>query len=533
MKWLISLLLALFMLCSSCEKKTSLTKESQLFRANFPFDPPTLDPRKGADIVASTVHFMLYEGLTRMTPKSTHEPALAQRIEISPDQLIYTFHLRDSNWSDGSAVTANDFAYAWKTMLEPSFPCPNANLLYPIKNSELVKQGKLPLDALGIRVIDEKTLEVTLERPTSYFLDLTSFCVFFPVPEKIVSVFPNWAEKPGPNFVTNGPFQLDFWKRTDKLSFSKSPSFWEKDQVFLEKIEINILNNELTTINMFHQGEIDFVGGFFTNVPPDMVPHLMQEKVLFKHPVGVTSLLAFNLDRFPFQNKHIRKAFAYAINRHDIITNVTQAEEIVATGCIPSILKEGKDSLFYTDGNKELALEEFELGLKELNIHRTYFQNIYIHYATDTKTKNVALAIQEQLRSVLGVELKLSETQFQPFLGKLNTRDYDLALTAWFIQYNDQMNILDRFKLKSNPKNYPGFENKEYIHLLESSAYATEKSERLAILEKAEKLITEEMPFAPLYHWNLLYLKKPYVEGFFISPVGSHHFNNVKIIKKS
>ena len=160
MKWLISLLLPLLMLSTSCQKNSCLPKESQVFRSNFPFDPPTLDPRKGADVVASTVHFMLYEGLTRMTPKSTHEPAVAEKIDISLDQLTYTFHLRNSYWSDGSPVTANDFAYAWRTMLEPSFPCPNANLLYPIKNSELVKQGKLSVNELGIHVIDDKTLEI-------------------------------------------------------------------------------------------------------------------------------------------------------------------------------------------------------------------------------------------------------------------------------------------------------------------------------------------------------------------------------------
>ncbi len=521
------------MLSTSCQKNSCLPKESQVFRSNFPFDPPTLDPRKGADVVASTVHFMLYEGLTRMTPKSTHEPAVAEKIDISLDQLTYTFHLRNSYWSDGSPVTANDFAYAWRTMLEPSFPCPNANLLYPIKNSELVKQGKLSVNELGIHVIDDKTLEVTLERPTPYFLDLTSFCVFFPVPEKVASEHPRWADKLGPHLLTNGPFRLDSWKPNDHLSFSKSPSFWEQDHVSLEKIEINILRDELTTLGMFQQGEIDFMGAFFTSIPPDAIPKLLEQKILSKHPVGYTSFIAFNLDRFPFHNKHIRKAFAYAVDRNDLVKNITQADELVATGCIPPILKENKNIPFYADGDAKLALEEFEIGLCEEGIERSDFQHFSIGFFTDAKTKNVALAIQAELRKILGIDLKLAETDFKTFLGKLNSRDFDVALTCWMVQYNDQMNILDRFKLKSNPKNYPGFENQEYIHLLESSAYAKEKSERLAILEKAEELITEEMPFACLYHWNLLYLKHPYVKGLFISPAGSHHFNDVKIERRT
>jgi len=175
-----------------CQK--SETPSKQVLNVNFLYEPTILDPRRGSDGVTSTVHFMLFEGLTRMTPTSTRELALAKKIDVSDDGLTYTFFLRESFWSDGYKVTAEDFAFSWTSMLDPSFPCPNAHLLYPIKNAEKIKSGELLTESLGIKVLDEQTFQITLERPTPYFLDLTSFCVLFPVPKHIAASNSHWAD---------------------------------------------------------------------------------------------------------------------------------------------------------------------------------------------------------------------------------------------------------------------------------------------------------------------------------------------------
>lgn len=501
----------------------------QTFQAALPFDPLTLDPRKGGDVPTSTVNFMMFEGLTKMTPTSSHEPAVAEKIDISDDGLTYTFHLRNCYWSNQDPVTAQDFAYSWSTMLDPTFPCPNANLLYPIKNAEKVKAGALDSSTLGIKVLDDKTLEITLERPTPYFLDLTSFCVFFPVNHEIAEKNPKWSEGVNSDLVTNGPFQLSSWKRGDELVFKRNESYWEANKVLLNELKFAIISNELTVLNMFMNKDIDFASSVINTIPSDWIPSLNKTGTLKMHPVGASTFFAFNTRRGPFSNKHIRKAFAYAVDRQSIVDNITQANELVATNCVPPMLKGNKDISFFEDGATDLARDELSLGLKELGLDKSVLNNRVMHYFPNSTHKKIALALQQQWKEVLGVEIRLEEIEFKVFMDKLNKRDFDIAQAIWVVQYDDQMNILDRFKLRSNPKNYPDWENAEYISLLEESSYAKTTEERRAILEQAEALMAEEMPISCLFHWNAICLVQNYIDGFFISPVGSLHFDRVEI----
>jgi len=511
----------------SCEKNQQQTK--QVFRANFSYEPTTLDPRKGCDAITSLVHFMLYEGLTKITPKSTHELGLANKIDLSENKLIYTFHLKDTYWSNGDLVTAYDFQYAWSSMLDPKFPCPNAHLLYPIKNAESVKKGILPTEALGIAALDSHTFQVTLETPTPYFLDLTSFCVFFPVPKKIAEKDPKWADSLNPNLITNGPFSLISWRKCNEMIYVKNPNFWKKGYPKLDRVELSIINNEITALGMYQSNELDFLGCTLTSIPPDWIGKFASQGILQSKPLGATTFSTFNLNTFPFNNKNIRKAFAYAINRKDIIDNITQFDEIVATGCIPPVLKNQIDKSFYQDGNKELARKYLTLGLKELGVKKEDLNGLVLSYFSADTYKRIAQTLQEQWRSAFEIDIKLDENDFKVTMDKFNRKDYQIGLMMWMIQYNDQMGILDRFKLKKNPKNYPGWENPEYIKLLDQSAQSKNEKERVSILSKAEELITDEMPFSCIFHWNSIFLKKDTVKDIHISPIGSIHLDETYI----
>lgn len=528
MKRTILSLLSLFIFLTACQKIDSHPKRTQVFRLNFPYDANTLDPRKNSDYVGSTVHFMLFEGLTRMTPKSTHELALADSIDLSADKKTYTFHLRKAYWSDGVPVTAHDFVYAWKTLLDPAFPSPNAHLFYPIKNAEKIKKRLLPVDDLGVQALNDTTLEVTLEVQTPYFLDLTSFCTFSPIPSHIAKENPKWADLPGPSYVTNGPFLLKSWIPCSKYLFVKNKTYWDSKNVSLDQIDVAILNSELTALGLFENDEIDFYGGY-NSIPSDWVPKLQKEKKLITQPLGASTFLTFNVNHPIFQNKNIRKALSLAVHRKSLVDNITQCNEEVAIGSIPSLLKAPGAKIFLQDNDIYHAKTHLERGLKELNLTPKDLDGLVLSYSTNTNYKRLAQAIQQQWKESLGISIKLEETDFKILMDKLNRRDYQIGLSIWIVQYNDQMNILDRFKSRSNAKNYPGWENEKYIQLLDQSALATSAEERLAILEEAEELITEETPFTPLYHWNCVYLKKARVHGLYISPVGSIHLNHVFI----
>ena len=512
---------------SSHKDHTSINPGNKMLKISFMHDPHTLDPRKSSDPVASTMAFTLFDGLTKMNPKSTHELSIAEKIDISSDKTVYTFHLRKATWSNGDPIIAEDFAYAWRTILDPSFAAPNAHLLYPILNAEKVKKGEMNPNKLGIDVLDDKTLVITLERPTPYFLDLTSFCVLFPVPSNIVKKNSKWADQLNDDYVTNGPFKLEQWKHSDQLLFAKNNKFWEKDSVKLDNIRAIIIDNELTALGMYKAGELDFMGSFLANIQTEWIPELNKQSLLNYKPFGATKFVTFNNNTFPFDNPNIRKAFGYAINRRALIDNITQYKEQAATGYVPPVLKNDKANTYFTDGDIETAREYMKKGLHELGLSSpTDLGIIRYNYFNTSTEKNLAQALQQQWNKAFGIQVKLSETEFNVHMDKLNRRDYQFGQFMYIAQYNDQMNILDRFKVKSNLKNYPGWENEEYGSLLDASAYAKNDSERLQILEAAERLMLSEMPFTGLFHWGNVVMQSEKVHDFFISPVGSIHLIN-------
>lgn len=504
-------------------------KSKQLLRLNFTYEPTTMDPRKGSDAVTSLSHFMLFEGLTKITPVSTHELGCAEKIDLSDDRLVYTFHLKDTYWTNGDLVTAYDFEYAWKTLLDSKFPCPNAHLFYPIKNAEAMKKGLVSQDEVGVRAIDDHTLEVTLENPTPYFLDLTSFCVFFPVPKNVAEIDPNWSEHQGSQLVTNGPFVLTSWRKCNELIFSKNAKYWDKERPKLDRIEVSIINNELTALGMYQKGELDFLGCSLTSIPSDWIKTFASQGLLESKPLGATTFTTYNLNSFPFHNKNIRKAFSYAIDRKAITDNITQFDEIAATGCIPPVLKGDENKIYFKDGDLELARAHFAMGLEELGAKKEDLNGIVLNYFSNDTYRRIAQTLQQQWRAAFDIDIIIEESDFKVNMDKLNRKDYQLALMMMIIQYNDQMGILDRFKLKRNPKNYPGFENEEYIQLLDLSSHAASEAERRVILGKAEELIAEELPFSPIFHWNSLFSKKDRVKDIYISPIGSIHLNETYI----
>lgn len=519
--------LLLVLLVFSCHSSSDSSRiQKNVLRVNFPSDPPTLDPRKGGDVISSSMQFMLFEGLTRFTPESSTELSLAKSIDISPDGKTYTFHLRDSKWSDGTDLDAYDFEFAWTEMLSPNFPCPNANLLYPIKNAEAAKNGELPLDEIGISATDSKTFVVELENPTPYFLELTSFCVFFPVPHKNVIEHPNWADTASEHFVCNGPFVLDTWQPNNRIIVKKNEHYWNAPEVHLSAIHVSLVNDENTALEMYGKGEIDIVGNPFSQIPLDSRPALVKEGKIITKPIGATTMCSFNVNTFPFNNIHMRKAFSYAINRKAIVDNITQLSEIVATGNVPPILKNDINHEYYKDADYERAQYHFNKGLEELEIEVSDLSNLTFHYLTNEVYNKIAQALQQQWYEVLGVQVKLANTEFRIFLDKLARKDYQFCEFMWVAQYNDQMNILDRFKLKTNRLNHPGWENPEYIQLLDDSMQCLDSTKRFELLEKAERIFIDEQPITSLFHWNYAYLQKPYLKGVHISPIGSVHLGN-------
>ena len=234
---------AVLLFLSACGSPVS---ESATLRLSFNTSPATLDPRKSGDFVSSTLIRLIFDGLTRCLPGGDVEPALAQRIDISPDGLLYTFHLRKAYWTDGHPVAAQDFERSWKKILDPSFSSLCAYLLFPIKNAEKCAKGEAPLSEVGIQSIDSRTLRVELERPAPFFLSLTAFPLYLPIPS-------HTEQDPKRPPVCNGPFRIDSLIPNSEIRLVKNRRFWNVGHISLDAIHISVIPDENTAFQMFEQ----------------------------------------------------------------------------------------------------------------------------------------------------------------------------------------------------------------------------------------------------------------------------------------
>jgi oligopeptide transport system substrate-binding protein len=515
----------------SCGKKQTNKNTINGIHINVDTDPTTLDPRKSADYISGTFQYLLFEGLVRMTPDSIAAPAYAQQVEISDDGLIYTFHLRDGRWSNGVPITAYDFSQSWLDMLDPQFPSPNAHLLFPIKNAEKAKLGLVKIRDVGINVINHNTLEICLEHPTPYFKELICFPVFSPVCQHHVQNNLSWAESKGRDFICNGPYRLAQRTLSREIILEKNPYYWDADSVDLEQITISIVDNEMAALNMYDNNELDIIGLPFKGIPVDAIPDLLDKGLIDTTDIPGTTICCFNMHKFPFTNKNMRKAFAYSINRKEIVEHITLTQEIPGVDLLPEMLLPNQPEPFFQDGDVETARLHLKKGLQELGITLEELPKITLLHATSGIYPKIAQAVQEQWRKSLGIAVSLSPQEYKVFLDRLARKDFCISQCVWVAQYHDPMNILDRFRIKENGKNYPGFDNKEYKEIIDDSVYHANKEDRFERLRAALNILNEEVPLTAIYHWKCPYMKKDYVDGLLIQKSGFAHLHKIQLNK--
>ena len=294
-------------------------------------EPKTLDPQMSNGIPEAIMELSLFEGLYRLDKDSNPQPALAEKTVISDDKLTYTFTLRDAKWSNGDAITADDFKTAWLRALDPANAAEYAYQLFYIKNAEAFNGGKAKAEDVGITVVDPKTIKVQLEAPTPYFLSLAAFPTYFPVNKAVVEKSPKeWNLKPE-TFVSDGPYKMQTWSHNDKLVVVKNENYWDAKNVKLTQVTFNLVEDGKAALNAFEQGSLDGMD----NIPVTDLDRLRASKTLLNTPYLGTYYYRFNVTKKPFDNAKVRQALTMAIDRKTLIEKVVKGGQTPATAFVP------------------------------------------------------------------------------------------------------------------------------------------------------------------------------------------------------
>lgn len=505
-----SLLIGLVL--GGCQKKVHHIDENhQAIRLNINTEPPTLDARKATDTSSIGIISMCFEGLMKRGKDRAVRPALAYHVEVSEDQSVYTFYLRTAKWWDGKPITAHDFEATWKTILSPLFPSGFANDLYVLKNAKLAKNNKISIDAVGVKALDSQTLQVELEYPIPYFLDLTASHSFLAVPAHIASRFPNWADNSGPLFVGNGPYKLKHWKHHNCIELVKNDLYWDQEIVKIKEIDLSIIEDPNTELNMFESGEIDWAGYPLSTLPTDALQALADKKRLKTYPLSGTYYYIFNVNIPPFNNLNIRKAFSFAINRKAIIDNITQSHQVPATSLIPPPLWEVKT--YFKDNDIEEAKRLFKKGLEELGCTKETLPKITLIYNSSEAHHKIAQAIQEQWFRAFGIRVKLANVEWKVFLNELAHKQFQVARMGGIAGFNDPVSFFDNYRYPESPNNFSGWSNPEFTTFVEKAERSATPLEREKLLREAEQILISDMPIAPIYYYQGSYIKKGYLRG--------------------
>jgi len=473
-------------------KVLNLNLESKVF----------LDPRVGGDHQSSVINKILFEGLMRLDEEGVPQLAAAESVQISDDKLCYTFTLRDCLWSNGMKVLAEDFEYAWKKVLSPGFNTRFAYLFYPIKNAHLAKEGQCSVDDVGVKALDDNTLEVNLETPTPYFLESTTLALYSPVNSYVDRIHPNWAQERSDRYVCNGPFRLRENRSFYAFELEKNPHFWNQEAVKLDHVLISNVKNR-KSIELFCNKKLDWLG------PPlgsnkDAFGDLGEE--IHYLPTTKSLWYLFNNQTFPFTNHKIRQAFFLSVDRNQIIGSKNEYM-LPAYSHLPlnhTKLFQGHEGL---REDPEEAYRLFKEGIAELGIREEDFPQItIIHYNSETSNRSSFL-LKQQWEEALGISCRIEPYEFADLFERLGQGDFQISCFCWISWINDPIYTLNIYRNQEEKLNIFFWENQEYQKLLDLADHELDQFKRLAYLHEAAKIFSNEHLILPIYYEYERYLK--------------------------
>lgn len=523
MKRLFLLIVCLFFV--ACENSH---RKENILRLASEIEIRSLDPRVGNDASSIQVILMLFDGLFRKDHADIPQPAICYSYEISQDKCSYVFYLRHTTWSDGHPVTAYDFEYAWKKAIDPAYATSSAYRFYPLKNAKKILQGKKPLDSLGVKALGKHTLKVDLEYPAPYFLSMLSTTVYFPIPKHIAESNPRWAFAKDSNFVSNGPFSLVENRFKERLSFEKNQRYWDKDNVHLKGIQLDIIPDSLTQYAMYEKGQLDYFGKPFSCFSPDAVVEAKKSEDFHSEDLYSVLLLFINNKHPILSNAHFRKALTLAIDRQQLIDHVLQEPASAAMDLLPPNLAISHRP-YFRDSDLKLANKHLDLALEELGLTKEGLPRIELLFTDIKRNSSICQAMQDQWRKNLGVNISLSSREWTVLYQDAINGAHDIVMMSWFARIPDPEYLFDTFKYADDHINFSFWESEEYIHCLESARHSISANRREEYLLQAGDILMDAMPMIPVYYAKLTFLAQKRLFGYTTSKLNEVDFKSAKL----
>ncbi|MDO5725848.1 MAG: peptide ABC transporter substrate-binding protein [Tissierellia bacterium] len=563
------------------EEAKEPSEGEKIVRTNNFSEPGSLDPAQASGTHEGGILVHIFEGLMTYNENGELVSGVGDldKVKISDDLLTYTFTIKDGiKWSNGDPVTAADFEFSWKRILDPEFAADYAFQLFYIEGGEEYNSVEKPgiyyekddegnvvekdgekvvdhvveytdadlegLDVDGksedeiaelvyqkwlqeakdnvkVKAVDDNTLEVKLVSPTKYFVDLMAHYSYFPVCKNVVEANPDWANSTD-TFVSNGPFLLKEWNHDQNVLLVKNPDWQYADKVKIDGINYDLLEDQNAAYQKYDGGDYDLLW----DLPQTVVAKLNTDKnpeLRIGNEMG-TYYYNFNTTIKPFNNANVRKAFALALDRLTITEKVSQGGQIPATGMVPFGVydeagvdfREANGELIPLDYESNLAKakELMEKGLAEEGMTKDDLNGKVLLYNTSEGHKKIAQVAQQMWKQAFDIEFGLENVDFNVKLSREKRQDYDISRAGWVGDYADPMTILDLF-VTGGPFNDTLYSNPRYDELIMTAKNSGDQKLRMDSMKEAEKILMEDMPICPVYYYTMPYVQKPYLTGVY------------------
>lgn len=492
-------------------------------------EPQDLDPQITTGTPESHIIFALFEGLTRKNAATLEPmPGVAESWSLSEDGKRYTFNIRaNAQWSNGDPLTANDFVYSWKRILSPKLGSEYAYLLYYLNNAELFHTAQIDdFNKVGVRAVDSHTLEVTLQNPIPFFLQLLDHHSFYPVHKKTIESFgamedrgTRWTR--AGNLVGNGPFVLSAWELNKIVIVKKNPNYWDTDAVNLNEIHFYPVNDLITEERMFRSGQLHATLTGYTAT--EKIAWYKQNAPELIHITAgyATYYYEFNTTREPFDDVRVRKALALSLDRQQIIDKVAKGGQLPAYSLTPA------GGGYASQVGLEFNIEKAKQLLKDAGFpDGKGFPKIELMYNTLENHRKIAIAVQQQWKQNLNIEIGLINLEWKVYLEAKQNLEHDIARAGWLADYVDPSNFLD-LMLSHSGNNHTGWSSNQYDHLVSKAATMLDRNQRFAYYQRAEKILADEVPVIPIYYYSDIHLVQPSVQGWHDNVMKYYDYKNM------